>query len=337
MKRKKMNWSQSTASVLLLLATGSAQAGRPSAAIAQGPGTDTQEAISAQVNVIRDSVNVALRRIDNRKPDSSFKSADYWQQLPSFKKTVELVMNRFQERMGDERNGILGRVATEIERYNAVATSPSLTPEQKEIILERVYANMQKSAVSIRQDYASAVASVFTTVFPSIPFIAEAKINGLTSNTAESFGCRYTRRYRQNMAIEIVEKQRDGKVCSKKTKRGEKREQNNGPLLGVFKNTYHPFVMWWDPKLTNDVDYATSFYPFISSGCNSQICLGMRAGDLVFALGLIQTTINRQITVRLTGTHNRTLELPPVELDLNWVSSMLSKTSYPVELPFDTQ
>lgn len=114
--------------------------------------------------------------------------------------------------------------------------------------------------------------------------------------------------------------------------------KSHGTLLAKFSPNY-PGDDYFRSQGAVEENYAKYFYPTVAQGCRSSICLGMRAGDLIFALSLLNSTINvnRTIQLAVTPKSNRSIGFNNVPFSAAWAVKMLARVDYPVSLPFDTE
>lgn len=338
---------------LALLAANSAYATTPTPTPVPSGAGATQSEIGAHVNVIRDTIEDAIRKMDERKGETDFKMKDYWAQLPGFKKQVALAMDEFRQEMGNEKSGILGRIALVMNRYNSIYASNSFSPEQKTILLKGAYDYITEQMKGIQTEYESAIQRAIMKVYGNLPVsIAIEVLESYTTdkNEAEKFkskNCSTKKRYFQNYYVGYSNIGYDGKsldtygFCLYRFRWSDGRtlyeysdsKENSYQNIQGYSNKLYDLPAY---KVTLVESYKKYFYPLVAKGCKSEICVGMRSGDLVFAHTLLHSSINRDLVFKLaSGDVVRLISMKKV--DVNFVNQMLSTSEYPVKLPFDTE
>lgn len=309
----------------------------------------TKNEIGAQMNVIRSGIEDAIRKIESRKVDTRFKMSDYWRELPVFKKEVAAVLDEFRIELGDERHGLLGEVALLLERYNSIYLSSTFTEEQKTVLLKGALQHIEERTPILKNRYVALIQRAFERIFKqapiSTPYLSH---QANTNSTAE-----------QRKSKEIMTEAGCAFSVGKKWKRSDQNFFGKMDLLNFggekfdhktlcafigssgkyYKNFEaaekgtHPFS---DPKIMiKQQIYNQYFFPIISKGCQSEICLGMRSGDLIFVLQLMKSTLNRELNFQVASkTHS--IQFQSLNFKTDEMIEYLSNPIYPVKLPYDT-
>lgn len=85
--------------------------------------------------------------------------------------------------------------------------------------------------------------------------------------------------------------------------------------------------------LNDNAIFNKIYYPAMKGTCESSICVGLRAGDLLTLMTLIKSQIDRDIKLRLLD--GEYLYINGLNFDTTDLSKNLSRVDYPEELPFD--
>lgn len=168
---------------LALLAANTAYATTPTPTPQSGGGTQSE--IGAHINVVKDSIEDSLRKLESRNIDMKFNSRDYWAQLPAFKRNVALSVDEFMREMGNERSGLLGRLALSMNRFNSIYHSKSFSAEQKEILLQSAKLHVMSEVDTVQLQYQSRVKDTLMKATGGLPLFFDTIITPVNKKSNE--------------------------------------------------------------------------------------------------------------------------------------------------------
>jgi hypothetical protein len=232
--------------------------------MAESTTVGTSNAVQAQIGVTRDAINQLLNKIDERTVDSSLKVSDYRRWSVKFKQDVAAATATFE----DEVKSLLqNKVAPFVDRYNGIATSTSISEEQRERLLYSLRNQLQNQARSFAKEYQSSLKNVYRTIgnyffdfrVARLPYRKNKKL------WKETLGCGKPDSKKNALIFILYTIGDDGKELEISSSC----EPRNRSIS--VKNEVH--------------------YPMLRKQCESQACLSLINGDLIYALNTIKGTL----------------------------------------------
>jgi hypothetical protein len=324
---------------------------------------ETSNEINAQTNITRGSIDNLLQRISDKKVDTQFHATDYLDQTQETQNKIEAALTKFETTLEKD---ILPQASYWMDQYNAIYKSSTYSKEQKGILLDQRLKNINNQFEKLSVSYQAALKGVYALV----PYSAVQ--NDLVVTPAFGSYDR-TSTSRETVKAELVvggnivssikydvllQKQNrgDSQVQVSFTTSKEKITVNtygrrSGSSVANYisgfdvdntQSAHKYYFLKLDynaiskdivgESLYNDF-YSKKLYSAIKGSCKSTICLGLRSGDLINLVVMINKLIDRDITLKLADGSR--VYLKALNQNVSLISSLLARVDYPEELPFD--
>lgn len=310
----------------------------------EGDPNETAQVINAQVDITKNAIDQMLRKLDETKVEG-YNASDYKKLSPVFKTQVENAMIEFENQF---KNNLLKKVSYWMNRYNSIYKNNEHSAEQKEMLLKQQEAVLKSQMELISKEYQKEVLKVYIATDLPIVYFDYAIGIGTLPNPLQAIKMifnghvnkktkvkYYFKNFESNESFVLKERVDDYQYGFDKRKHtynyNDIYKENYSFSLGA---DYHPKLA---AKVHNSI-FKNTYYPIFKEGCESQICLGLKAGDYSLFLTLVKTNIDRNINFKLLD--GKVIHLASQNLNIDLTAQMISNVNYPksaFDLPFDTE
>lgn len=270
---------------------------------AQTPETTAE--MEAQITVTKGHIDNLVQEIQNTNVTTDFNARDYWNQLPAFQRKVEQTMIDFENRMESE---VFSKVSGLIDQYNKVYLSQSFSKSQKEIILKERKENLSNEFEKLSMRYQELIDDVYKLTFAN----KDAFKGNLILPKQDYWAVKYQSEVTVNYNIQIGS---SNKLISKSVnltnpncKKSHKCSFNTGIEAGRFGKKSRSYITYQMSKYLPAISpveflskdgYDAVVLPYISSGCQSIICMNLKTADVLSLHELTSDKIDRHIRFKL--------------------------------------
>jgi len=334
---------------------------------AQKVPADTAEAITEGTSLVSDSINFYIREMENKIATNNYSTRDYFEQLPEFTQKLINSLQEYQSTVGNSNTGLLAGLATYMEQYNSIYLSKDISEEQKKIILKSRKDQITSWISSNSTLYHQALRTLFIKVIGDLP-LAHPTFKDFNRGDSEIFdkmNCSYSALpyflnkkknnyiYKEQYISSISSANGKPKLTARSCLYSEgtdnfiyekgkehKREFVFKLRTDIANNSsYKTYLYDLTPKALSlgFIDITKVYYPTIKGSCRSEICLGLRVGDLITFIKFFQISLNKDMTFKLLDGSTFKLEaIMEVKNDnyFDYLIWQLSQTNYPEKLPF---
>lgn len=247
----------------------------PSPVPSPGPG-DAAEEIRAQMAITRRGVDNLLSTIGRNSPPEAYKLKDYFQATPKFKKDVETALVHFEETL--KREILEGMLAGPMTKYNSLAKSNAFSESQKALLLLQQKADLDRTATEASIAYAKAAGKA--TAEAGIP-IYDVRSKDRFDILADDWN-----------RFATVSRCSDFD-CAKKEKLGR-----------AVARARREVKEYADDEIRKDL------LDGLRTECRSQLCVILRASDILSAIEELKGLFGRAIQMNLADGSTVTLGAP---------------------------
>ncbi len=321
--------------------------------------SDTTKEINAQTTITRGQIDNILDKMNRQNNQSAFKASDYYAQTGAFKENIERVLRNFEDKF---EKVILPKAAFWMDQYNSIYSSNEFSSEQKKVLLRERKSHISNQFQAITKEYREALKSVYGLMprsdFKSPTFEYFPETLEYRGGTIIKQKIKVKIKLNEDVAINDEITFEDGKIPNRTITFSDGRKETvDASRSGVDSYSYGIDIMEYNPMLSKkyfDVKVNFSkirwlddlvmpqreefifekfYYPVMKGTCESSICVGLRAGDLLTLMTLIKSQIDRNISLKLLD--GEYLFINGLNFDTTNLSKNLSRVEYPEELPFD--